>query len=185
MQKIYTIVSENIQTELGFEQVYKNYFKGLYAYALSIIRDREMAEEITQQVFFKLWERRETIQIKESARAYLYQSVYHDSMNYLKHLKVRDTHSKYAMLQESQENTTLQNLEAKELENRLSLALNQLPEVCRTVFQLCRFEEMKYKEIAEKLNMPLKTVENQMGKALRLLRLNLADLLTISLLMLL
>jgi RNA polymerase sigma-70 factor (ECF subfamily) len=169
----------NIQTEAGFELTYKTYFKGLYTYALSIVRDNDTAEELTQQVFYKLWEKRNSILISESVRAYLYRSVYHESMNYLKHQKVRNTHSEYAMHQESYENTTLRNLEAKELENRLSSALNQLPEMCRTVFQLCRFEELKYREIAEKLNIPVKTVENQMGKALRLLRLNLADLLSL------
>ncbi|MCD8539612.1 MAG: sigma-70 family RNA polymerase sigma factor [Leadbetterella sp.] len=100
----------------------------------------------------------------------------------MKHLKVRENYRQYSRQETSSENLALQNLEAGELEKRLTLALSKLPEKCRTVFQLCRFEELKYKEVAEQLNLPLKTVENEMGKALRLLRLSLADLLSLVLL---
>lgn len=173
---------ENISSEAGFEQVYKTYFKPLYAYAKTVVRDSDMAEEIVQQVFFRLWEKKDILDIRETIRGYLYRSVFHDSMNYMKHLKVRETYRQYSRHETSSENPALQNLEAGELEKRLTLALSKLPEKCRTVFQLCRFEELKYKEVAEQLNLPLKTVENEMGKALRLLRLSLSDLLSVVLL---
>jgi len=173
---------EDISSETGFEQAYKTHFRPLYAYARTMVRDSDAAEEIVQQVFFRLWEKREAVDIKETLKAYLYRSVFHGSMNYLKHLKVKETHARQVMNETPYENPVLQNLEAGELEKRLSRVLAELPEKCRTVFQLCRFEELKYKEVAEQLNLPLKTVENEMGKALRLLRLSLADLLPLVLL---
>jgi RNA polymerase sigma-70 factor (ECF subfamily) len=72
----------------------------------------------------------------------------------------------------------------KELENKFREALNELPEQCRTVFQLSRFEDMKYKEIADKLDISVKTVENHMGKALKLLRTKLVDFLPLLLILL-
>ena len=96
--------------EAAFEQVFKTHYKNLYAYAFTILKNEDEAEETVQQVFFKF----------------------------------RD-------------------------------ALNELPEQCRTVFQLSRFEDMKYKEIADKLDISVKTVENHMGKALKLLRIKLVD----------
>ena len=80
-------------------------------------------------------------------------------------------------------NNTAHHLELKELEQRLDKALKELPEKCRTIFQMSRFEELKYQEIADRLQLPLKTVENQMGKALRLLRLKLVDFLPASILL--
>ncbi len=165
--------------EETFEYVFKKHFRGLHAYTSTLIRDSVMAEEIVQQVFYKLWEKKERLDIRESVGGYLYRSVYHESLNYLKHLKVRDAYQQYAMTQENSENNILRDLEAGELEKRLAEALSELPEKCRTIFQLCRFEELKYKEVADLLDLPVKTVENQMGKALRLLRLRLADLLVI------
>lgn len=173
---------QNIYSEAGFEQVFKAYFKPLYAYAKTMVSDKEAAEEIVQQVFFKLWEKRYTITIQETIKAYLYRSVFHGSMNYLKHLKVREEYALYIKNTPPGESSALQSLETRELEERLIRALSGLPEKCRTVFQLCRFEELKYKEVAEQLDIPVKTVENEMGKALRLLRASLADLLPVILL---
>jgi RNA polymerase sigma-70 factor (ECF subfamily) len=80
-------------------------------------------------------------------------------------------------------NQPAKTLELKELESRLWQALNELPEQCRTIFQMSRFEELKYKEIAERLGLSIKTVENQMGKALKLLRIKLVDFLPLILIL--
>jgi RNA polymerase sigma-70 factor (ECF subfamily) len=109
--------------------------------------------------------------------------VYHESLNYLKHLKVREAHRDYTLHQEQQSASASQALELSELETRLDVALRELPEKCRTIFQMSRFEELKYQEIADRLQLPVKTVENQMGKALRLLRVKLADFLPASFLL--
>jgi RNA polymerase sigma-70 factor, ECF subfamily len=166
-----------------FENVFKKHFKSLHAYACTIVRDDVMAEEMVQNVFCRLWERSEQVDIRESVSGYLYRSVYHESLNYIKHLKVRDAYQTYAVNQMENSNNTPNYLELSELEERLDKALRELPEKCRTIFQMSRFEELKYQEIADKLQLPVKTVENQMGKALRLLRIKLVDFLPASFLL--
>ncbi len=114
--------------------------------------------------------------IHSSLRAYLYKSVYHESLNYLKHKKVQRKYMEEAMMEYKHRQAEV-NVTDEELHRHLKHALGQLPEKCRTVFQLSRFEELKYQEIADKLGISLKTVESHMGKALKLLRLRLSDFL--------
>jgi len=147
-----------------------------------------MAEEIVQTVFLKLWEKKETIRINTSLKAYLFKTVYYDSLNHLKHEKVKMKHwehTHYDLTQGSAQETGEPLIgQEKELQQRLDQALNQLPEKCRLVFQLSRFEELKYKEIADRLNISIKTVEAHMGKALKTLRVELAEFLPLLLLFL-
>lgn len=167
----------DVGSEVIFERTFKNHFKALHAYACTILRSEAMAEEAVQNVFYKLWEKKDQISIKESVTAYLYRAVYHECLNTMKHSKVKDaykTHTTYlhADIEKANERTSL-----KELEAKLAEALKDLPEQCRTIFQMSRFEELKYREIADQLGLSVKTVENQMGKALRILREKLADFL--------
>lgn len=164
----------------AFEEVFKTYFKNLHAYACTILKDEADAEEAVQQVFFKLWERAEHLSFSGSVAAYLYRAVHNQCLNQLKHQKVKANHQlhvAYSMKNESV-NVPVKTI-SKELEQKIREALNELPEQCRTVFQLSRFEEMKYREIADQLDISIKTVENQMGKALKQLRLKLVDFLTL------
>lgn len=161
----------------SFEHVYTTYFTGLHRYVNSIINDEMESEEIVQNVFIKLWERKDTLDIQLSLKAYLYKSVYNESLNWLKHQKVKqayESHSLYVMKQKSAPEAH-EELASKTLQQKIREALLDLPEQCRTIFQLSRFEELKYREIAQQLNLSEKTVENQMGKALRILRLKLGD----------
>jgi RNA polymerase sigma-70 factor (ECF subfamily) len=167
-----------LRDEAAFEQVFKTYFKGLHAYACSMLKDETVAEEMVQNVFFKLWERMEQLSITGSLTAYLYRAVNNESLNYLKHQKVKLAYGLFVSYRkEEQAESASGKLQLKELESRLYTALNDLPEQCRTIFQLSRFEEMRYREIAEQLGLSVKTVENQMGKALKILRQKLSDLL--------
>jgi RNA polymerase sigma-70 factor, ECF subfamily len=163
--------------ESAFEKVFKDNFKKLQSYAITIVGDENVAEEMVQNVFFKLWDRSEKINIQSSIAAYLYRAVYNESCNYLKHQKVKQgflNYSKHAMSNISTEKASKKVL-VTELEQRIKNALNDLPEQCRTVFQLSRFEELKYQQIADTLGISIKTVEAQMGKALRIMRVNLVD----------
>ncbi len=166
-------------TTAMFEQVFKEHFKGLHAYAFTIVRDDADAEEIVQNVFYKLWERREQMGELQSVNAYLYRSVYNESLNYLKHQKVKMAYQSHSANHTPQFAGANDNASVKELEGRIQAALNDLPEQCRTVFQLSKFEELKYREIAERLGISVKTVENQMGKALKILRTKLAEFLPV------
>lgn len=159
-----------------FEQVFKTYFKNLHAYACTILKDEDEAEEMVQQVFFKLWERAENLSFTGSIAAYLYRAVHNESMNYLRHQKVKSTHQlQVAYSSRNQSENVSGKMISKELEKQFQSALAELPEQCRTIFQLSRFEEMKYREIAEKLSISIKTVENQMGKALKIMRAKLSE----------
>ncbi len=163
-----------------FEQVFKDNFKALHAYAYTMLKDEDAAEDVVQQMFVKLWEKRQETQITQSIQAYLYRTVHNSCLNYIKHEKVKEAHSKYAKhtMSEGAEHIT-KAIVGKELSNKIQQALKELPEQCRTIFQLSRFEELKYREIADKLNLSVKTVENQMGKALRIMRVALAEYLPV------
>lgn len=172
--------------EAAFEQVFKANFKALHAYAFTMLKDEMAAEEMVQNVFCKMWERMENVSISGSVTAYLYRAVYNESLNYLKHQKVRSNyqlHISYQMKNET-ENAS-KKLSLKELESKLQAAMNDLPEQCRTIFQMSRYEELRYREIADKLDISVKTVENQMGKALKILRAKLVDFLPLTVIVLL
>jgi len=164
--------------DLAFEKVFKAYFNSLYNYACTILKNESAAEEVVQQVFFKVWEKRETMPEETMLKAYLYRAVHNESLNVIKHHKVRAGYQMHAV---SNTDNTIDNAHSKvnmaTLQHELHKAMNELPEQCRTIFQMSRFEERKYKEIADELNISPKTVENQMGKALKILRTKLADFL--------
>lgn len=164
----------------SFEALFKSNFKRLFSYALTLLRDDSHAEEIVQNVFYKIWEKKGKIEIQTSVTAYLYRSVYNDCLNYLKHKKVRAAHALHtSWAKKDESDNATSKIQLSELHEKLDKALSELPEQCRTIFQMSRFEELKYVEIAAKLGISAKTVENQMGKALRVLRIKLADYLPV------
>lgn len=176
---LYPNIDTQIDFETAFEHLFKMEFKGLHRYAYTVVKDEATAEEMVQNVFCKLWEKRGDIIFHQSAKAYLYRSVYNESLNYLKHLKVVTKYQNYAAQNKEHNRHAELETEHKELQRHLSNALNELPEQCRTIFQMSRFEELKYREIADKLDLSVKTIEHQMGKALRILRSKLVDFLPV------
>ena len=161
-------------TEL--DNLYLSYYSALKRYAFTMLDDQPAAEEMVQQVFFKILERKNPIIIHTSIKAYLYKSVNNECLNYIKHQKVRkgfENHSNQIMKEQSE--SPAANLQLKELEQQIRKAINELPEQCRTIFQLSRFEELKYTEIAAQMGLSIKTVETQMSRALKKLRVQLAD----------
>lgn len=166
--------------ELVYEQVFRDYYERLCNYANSIINDMDEAEEMVQNTFVILWEKRENIDIHTSVKSYLYQAVHNHCLNKLKHFKVRHAHNehfKYHM--ESGVDNNSQQIIFDELEQEINAAIEELPTQCKHVFKLSRFENLTYAEIAEQLNISVKTIENHMGKALRILRIKLKDYLPI------
>lgn len=177
-----TVLIKGLQNrdEAAFEQVFKQHYKSLHAYACTLLKDDIVAEEMVQNVFFKLWERTDNLSITGSVAAYLYRAVHNESLNYLKHLKVRSGHQLFVSHRnEELADQASRKIQLSQLEEKLHEALTDLPEQCRTIFQLSRFDELRYREIAEKLDISVKTVENQMGKALKILRSRLADFLVL------
>lgn len=165
--------------EKMFEQVFKEHFKNLHGYACAIVKDEDTGEEMVQQVFYRIWKDRSVLNVQTTLKAYLYRAVHNECLNHLKHDKVKAGYQMHAVhvMKRAQGTSADSKIAYSELQKKLQRAMNELPEQCRTIFQLSRFEELKYKEIAYLLGLSVKTVENQMGKALKLLRLKLVDFL--------
>lgn len=164
-------------SEMAFERFFKTYYESLQAYAYVMLQDEIVAEEMVQQVFYKLWEKKSLLNIHTSVKAFLYRSVYNECLNYLKHQKhklAHENHSLYIAAQTYQERTD-DPLALNELQSRLQRAINELPEQCRNIFYMNRMEELKYREIADQLGLSIKTVEAQISKALKILRKKLVD----------
>lgn len=160
----------------AFEMIFKTYYQLLCNYAYSFVQDRDEAEEIVQSTFLSVWEKRESLTIHTGVKPYLYAMVRNAALNVIKHEKIKQQHAAVEMsVAEKSVESVTRTVIASELEERILIALNKLPEQCRLVFKLSRFEELKYAEIAEQLNISIKTVENQMGKALRIMREQLKD----------
>lgn len=160
----------------AFEMIFKSYYQPLCNYAYTFLQDREEAEEIVQSIFLSVWEKREGMTIRTAVKPYLYAMVRNACLNVIKHEKIKQ---KYAMEEVAVAPNSLDSVThavaSSELEWRIQNAIERLPEQCRLVFKLSRFEELKYAEIAEQLEISVKTVENHMGKALKMMREQLKD----------
>ena len=163
----------------SYQRFYRQHFDAVVRYCTTLVDDQAVACDIVQEAFITLWQRRSTIDIHVSSQAYLYKTVYNISLNSLKQHSARKSRERKAGHLKIEMDAVAQ-ASAKELENRIKSAIHKLPEGCRKVFELSREEGLKYKEIAAYLNISEKTVENQMGKALRLLRTALQDYLLIN-----
>ena len=162
--------------EKAFEQTFRNYYPRLCNYACSLLKDEEESEEVVQTVFLTIWEKREDLEITLSLKSYLYRAVHNHCLNRFKHASVREVHREHTLhfTSASYESVT-EVIHASELEERIEKAVSTLPEQCQKAFRMSRFEELKYQEIADQLGISIKTVENQIGKALKILRTELAD----------
>lgn len=158
-----------------FENLFHHHYEALVRYGFTILKATDEAEDVVQSVFLDMWNDRKKIDLFDQPRAYLYKGVYFKCLNLLKRQKVQE---KFAgTISENHGPDVHESLEAEELQTKIQAAIDSLPEQCRKIFSLSRFESMKYHEIANELSISPKTVENQMGKALRVLRTALADFL--------
>ncbi len=157
-----------------FESVFKTHYSGLASFAVHYVGDRDIAEEIVQELFTNLWTKAKETQIQTNLKSYLFGATRNACLNYLKHQKVE---RKYAErhLSTTREEYEVDFLELEQLHSLLEKAMNKIPEKCREIFEMSRFEGKKYQEIADELQLSLKTVENQMGKALKIMRDELQD----------
>ena len=153
----------------AFRELFDRYYKLLLGTAIIMLKDSNSAKDVTQEVFLQIWKKRETLRIESSVKAYLKRAVINRSLNIIKAKKpiVEET-----VLQDLSQNSSSaqQILEAKDLEKAMQLALDQLPERCRLIFVMRRLEGISLKEIASQLDISPKTVENQITKALKVLK---------------
>jgi RNA polymerase sigma-70 factor, Bacteroides expansion family 1 len=156
-----------------FELVFNFYYSGLVVFADKIMRNTAVSEDIVQSVFLKFWETRQTVEIK-SLKAYFVQCVKNKCIDHIRNQQVKskfDAHYLETEVSLSEEDLWTKN----ELAHLLEIAIADLPPRCREVFWMSRYENYKVSEIAEKLNISKRTVETQISKALKILRVKLID----------
>ena len=164
----------------AFEELFRSYFTPLCSFAQKYVNDADEAKDIVHNVFINLWNKRNEITLETSLKSYLFQGVHNRSLNF-----IRD-HKKLVQFDTPQNESELgkylkshDHLESSEAEQRINRALDDLPDKCREIFLMNRFDGLKYREIAEKLDISIKTVETQMSRALKTLRERLSDMITV------
>ncbi|MCG8306866.1 MAG: RNA polymerase sigma-70 factor [Cytophagales bacterium] len=172
--------------EQVFEKLFRDQYPVLCGYARKYLDDMDQAEEIVQEMFFNFWQKRKKLEINTSIEAYLFRSVRNACLNYLKHLKIREEHRLTASREPGERAPEVHDrIVALELQERIERVIEQLPTERKKIFKMSRYEELKYKEIAERLNLSVKTVEVQMSKALKYLRIHLSDYLSLLIILIL
>ena len=157
------------QIDIGFlEEAFRDYYEGLHRYAYSLLLDNDTAKDIVQQVFIHLWEKKASLNITLSVKAYLYRAVYNRCINYRTREKrfepAEEAISKELLIQPEFLS------EVRELSSLIEQAIASLPTQCREVFRKSREEEKSYPVIAKEMGISVKTVEGQISKALKMLR---------------
>lgn len=170
----HTIVAIRDGNVAVFRQVFDACYESLCHYAFTVLKDADEAEDVVQSMFMKLWERRGELNIKSALRSYLFKSVYNQCLNQLEHRSVKNKFQEYKlMLTESSQQPEVFD---DDVDAKIKKAIKTLPPQCRTIFILSRYDEMKHAEIAEKLNISVNTIQNQICKALKILREELKEI---------
>jgi RNA polymerase sigma-70 factor (ECF subfamily) len=164
----------------AFEKLFMRHYANLCGYAVKYVWETDQAEEIVQDLFFNLWNKRNNLFISSSIESYLFRAVRNACLNYLKHKKVRNEYASaiqdgFNPGQGMDDNP----LETLELQKKIDDSIEAMPPERKKIFLLSREEGLKYREIADKLGISIKTVEAQMGKALKFLREELKEFMVI------
>jgi RNA polymerase sigma-70 factor (ECF subfamily) len=176
IQKVITQIDIHTITRQEFEEIFRLHYANLCAYAYKYLQEKEASEELVQDVFFKLWVKRTEIDIQSSLKSYLYRAVRNGALNVISHLKIREEYK--ASNEQNRLDTEMQDgdeLVGSELNQCIQSSLMKMPEQRRRIFVMSRYEDLKYREIAEQLGVSIKTVESQMTKALKFLRVELRE----------
>ncbi len=176
---ILTRLKSNDRTAL--KELFQEYYPMACQAIQRFIRDQGTTEDLAQEVFLRFWEKRHSIEINSSLSAYLRRMAINEALGYLRRNKRYEEDEFQPEMEAGTEASAEQQYLHAELEENIREAINTLPPKCRAVFQLSRFEELTYKEIAEQMGISVKTVENQMGKALKILRQRLQGYLNVTL----
>ncbi len=157
----------------ALRRLFDRYYPGLVSVVYTYVNDEDTSKDIAQEVFVDLWSRRHTLHIEQSLGAYLHRAAINRALNHLKaqqRYQIYDDGTPWNYLPDTTEQDLQWKARQDELEERLREAIEQLPEKCRVVFLLSRFERMTHRQIAEHLGISVKTIENQLLRAMRLLR---------------
>ncbi len=160
--------------EAAFDTIFRTWYAPLVRVATYLLHDQGIAEEVVQDVLLEVWRRRETLAFEQEPRRYLMRATRNRALNHVRHQAVAARAAALDDRELAHAADAPGVVDAKELEVAIVQAVATLPERCRAVFELSRRHNMSYAQIAEALDIAPKTVENQMGKALRILRAALA-----------
>ncbi len=177
--------SFRFETRGDFEKVFREYYPSLCRYAFSLLANTAEAEDVVQEAMFRIWEKRAKTEINTSVQAYLFRAVRNHALNCIRKKKVHLAY--YADTASGQCDTAAKAsdvLYMSELQRRVREAVAKLPAERQRIFIMSRYEGLKYREIADELGISPKTVENQLGRALQALRIDLADYLPLLMLFL-
>lgn len=163
----------------AFEDLFNNHCQRLINFSRRYVREKEIAENIVQDVFLRVWQNRSNLDPSQMIHSYLFTSVKNESLKYLRHLDVEHRGEDRVADSINKEKSPEQEIEGNELTKEIYKAISELPEKCREIFKMNRFDKLKYAEIAKILDISIKTVETQMGRALKKLRERLSHLLSI------
>jgi RNA polymerase sigma-70 factor (ECF subfamily) len=160
--------------------LFKSHFSGLCFFAQRYVKDFEAAKEIVQESFLGLWEKRDTIDMDRPVKSYLTMVIHNKCTNYLRDNRKFDQYIlNIENLLEVPEYDGADTMIEGELNLKIDAAILELPEKCREIFTMNRYENLKYQQIADKLQISVKTVETQMSKALQHMRVRLAEYITV------
>ena len=152
-------------------QVISAFYDPIFYFILGMVKQKEMAEELTQDVFANFWIKRGEINIQTSLKAYLYRFARNHTLNFIKRSKFElDYYKNLGNTLSDKHNDTEDKIQYTELDILLKKEIENLPDECQEIFKLSRYEEMSYKEIAETLNIPVRRVHYQIGIALKTIR---------------
>lgn len=161
--------------ERAFDAIFREHYPPLVRCAEAMLHRRDVAEEIVQEVMLALWQRRDSLVVEDSLRAYLFRATRNRALNHIRHLAIERKAEPELSAVEPAHAAGTDGLLGEEMETALRRAVRALPPRCREVFELSRVSGLRYAEIAVTLGISVKTVEAQMGKALRVLREEMAD----------
>ena len=168
--------------EQAFELLFREYYSRLCCFANRFISNMPESEEIVQEVFLKIWKRKNELQLDNRLSSYLFKSVQNLCLNFIEHRKIEDNYYEVIELLYKDNNMNFNVYESvlfNELQQNIDKAVNSLPDECRKIFSMSRQDGLKYTEIAEKLNISVKTVETQISRALTKLKFELKDFLVL------
>jgi RNA polymerase sigma-70 factor (ECF subfamily) len=161
--------------EQAFQILFKKYYSAMCHFARQFLNDSELAEETVQDMFVKIWEKRETLNIETSVKHYFFRSVRNHCLNQIQHEKIKKQYASMVLETANHEINAEQYFIEVDLIRRIEASIESLPPKRKEIFRLSREQGMKYKDIADTLNISVKTVEAQMGLALKHLRDELKD----------
>jgi len=159
----------------AYEMVFREYYRPMTAYAFRFLGNLADSESIVQDVFLRLWQKRNEIMITSSLQNYLFRSIKNHCINYIEHERIKTGYQAMVIKNESDRSEYSEFFLEFGLLKKIETAITSLPEKRQEIFRLAREEGLKYREIADKLNISVKTVETQMTLALKQLRESLKE----------